>query len=62
MWEDPIVNETRRIRREIEAECGNDFEELARRAVQVQQQYPDKVVSQPSGLKEERTTISATRV
>jgi len=34
MWIDPVVEEVRRIRLEIEAECHNDFDELFAQAVQ----------------------------
>jgi len=62
MWEDPIVKETRRIRREIEAEWGNDFAKIAAKAVEIQKRYTDKVISQPSGLQEERAPVSVNRV
>lgn len=62
MWEDPIVEETRRIRREIEAECGDDFEEITAKAVEVQKRYRDKLVSRSSGLKEEEAPVSVNRV
>ena len=34
MWTDPVVEEVRRIRLEIETECHNDFDELLAQAVQ----------------------------
>jgi len=34
MWIDPVVEEVRKIRLEIEAECHNNFDELFAQAVQ----------------------------
>ena len=38
MWEDPIVNEVRQQRLALEAEAGNDWEEIIARAVEFQRQ------------------------
>lgn len=62
MWEDPIIKETRKIRREIESECGNDFEEIVKRAIEIQKRYSKRVVSKPSGLNKEREPVSVDRV
>jgi thiamine phosphate synthase YjbQ (UPF0047 family) len=42
MWKDPIVEEIRQIRLEIEAECHHDFEEIFRQATLVQEKYAHK--------------------
>jgi hypothetical protein len=34
MWNDPVIEEIRRIRLEIEAECHHDFDELLAQAIQ----------------------------
>jgi len=39
MWIDPVVEEVRRIRLEIEAECHNDFDELLAQAVQATKMF-----------------------
>jgi hypothetical protein len=38
MWEDPIVKEVRRIRKEIEEECDNDFRKIYEYALQIQEE------------------------
>jgi len=45
MWEDPIVDEVRRARLEIEKECEEDFERIYVRAVEVQNKAGAKLVS-----------------
>ena len=47
MWEDPIVAEVRRVRREIEEECKGDFENIHVRALEVQQKFAGKLVLRP---------------
>ncbi|MBI1748176.1 MAG: hypothetical protein HYR55_16555 [Acidobacteria bacterium] len=47
MWKDPIVEEVRKIRQEIEAECENDFEKIFRLAMARQQRYGGKLVPSP---------------
>ena len=44
-WKDPIVEEVRTIRKEIERECHDDMKEIYRRAVKLQQQLSDKLVT-----------------
>jgi hypothetical protein len=46
MWEDPIVEEVRQARLEIEQECGNDFRKIYERALEIQKQLAEKRVSQ----------------
>lgn len=45
MWNDPIVEETRMIRREIESECDNDFDRLAAKASEIQKRYGERLVT-----------------
>jgi hypothetical protein len=54
MSRDPIVEEVRRIRRQIEAECDNDPQKLYDHMIDVQRKYKDRLVSRaPKRLKEE---------
>jgi hypothetical protein len=50
MWKDPIVEEVRKIRHEIEAESGDDFERIFSSAMEIQKQYKDRLVSRPEQL------------
>jgi hypothetical protein len=47
MWKDPIVEEIHAIRLKIEAECEGDFTKIFARAAKIQEQYKDRVVSDP---------------
>jgi hypothetical protein len=47
MRKDPIVDEVRRARLEIEKECEEDFELIHARAVEVQKRAPAKLISRP---------------
>ena len=47
MWQDPIVDEVRRARLEIEKECGEDFARIYARALDVQKNASGKLVSRP---------------
>jgi hypothetical protein len=47
MWQDPIVEEIRDIRRKIELECGNDFDEIFAQAIKLQKKLANRVVSKP---------------
>ena len=47
MWQDPIVDEVRRARLEIEKECEDDFARIYARAVEVQEKATAKLVSRP---------------
>jgi hypothetical protein len=51
MWQDPIVDEVRRARIEIEKECEEDFALIYARAVEVQKKTPAKLVSRPGTVK-----------
>jgi len=57
MWEDPIVEEVRKVRHEIEAENGDDFERIFSSAIEIQNQYTDRVVSRPKHLADEEAML-----
>lgn len=57
MWEDPIVNEVRRARLEIEKECEGDFDQIYNRALEVQKKSASKLVARPNAAK---TTMTET--
>ena len=44
MTKDPIVEEVRKVRKQIEAECGNDWDKLTARFQRVQKEWPGKIV------------------
>ncbi len=49
MWEDPIVEEVRQARLEIERECGGDFRKIYERALEIQRKIAaEKRVSDSS--------------
>lgn len=47
MWNDPIVDEVRRARLEIEKECDEDFALIYARALEVQKKAAARLVSRP---------------
>ena len=51
MWNDPIVDEVRRARLEIEKECEDDFALIYKRAVEVQKNSGARLVSRPGTAK-----------
>ena len=51
MWNDPIVDEVRRARLEIEKECEEDFALIYARALEVQKNAAAKLVSRPGKAK-----------
>jgi hypothetical protein len=48
MWKDPIVEEIRRIRLNIEAECDNDFDKIFAQAIEAQEKLANRLVSKPA--------------
>jgi len=48
MWKDPIVEEIRRIRSNIEAECDNDFDKIFAQAIEAQEKLANRLVSKPA--------------
>jgi hypothetical protein len=58
MWKDPIVDEVRRARLEIEKECEEDFAQIYERALAVQKKVTAKLVSNPvEKTQEDRATV-----
>jgi hypothetical protein len=51
MKNDPMVDEIRRNRLEIEEECQGDFEQIYERALEVQKKVAHKVISHPNPSK-----------
>jgi hypothetical protein len=47
MLKDLIIEEIRATRLKIEAECDGDFAKITARALKIQEQYKDQVVSDP---------------
>ena len=45
MWEDPIVEEVRKHRREIEEECNGDFSVISFKAKELEKKLKDRLVS-----------------
>jgi hypothetical protein len=45
MWKDPIVEEVRKIRCQIEEECGGDSSRILARAMALQSQFQARLVS-----------------
>jgi len=50
MWEDTIVSELQKIRKEIETECGNDPDRIFERALERQKKYIGKLVPPPQRI------------
>ena len=53
MWQDPIVDEVRRARLEIEKECEDDFARIYERALAVQKKVAGKLIPSPADKKQE---------
>ena len=60
MWKDPIVDEVRRARIEIEKECEEDFAQIYARALAVQKKVTARLVSNP--VEKEREDQAAVEV
>ena len=58
MWEDPIVEEVRQTRREIEAEARNDIETIFAKALETQKRYAGRLVSCPSSVSGDEEVLS----
>ena len=52
MWKDPIVEELRKQRLKIEADCGNDFHKIFEQAMKTQQKFATRLISKPALQKE----------
>ena len=57
MWEDPIVEEVRKVRHEIEAENAGDFDRIFASAIEIQNQYKDRIVSRPKNVADEEEML-----
>jgi hypothetical protein len=57
MWKDPIVEEVRKIRHEIEMENEDDFGRIFSSAIEIQKRYQDRVVSRPKNLTNEEEKL-----
>lgn len=58
MWKDPIVEEIRDIRLNIEAECDHNFDKIFARAIEVQEKLAHRLVSKPASQFAEQVTRS----
>ncbi len=47
MWTDPIVEEVRKHRKEIEKACDNDFDKLYKRIKEREKKYQNRLVTEP---------------
>lgn len=47
MWEDPIVADVRRVRRELDAASGGSFAELYAQALKIQADVTERLVHTP---------------
>lgn len=45
MWKDPIVEEVRKHRREIESECNEDYSQLFAKAKEIEKKMKARLVS-----------------
>ena len=61
MSRDYIVDEVRRIREEIAAECGYDFKRLAERHRKIAREWPGKVVTKEELLRGRRAGTTTPR-
>ncbi len=52
MWKDPIVEEIRAIRLEIEAECDHNFGKIFARAIETQKKLQEKNLTEDEILKD----------
>ena len=57
MWKDPIVEEVRKIRHEIEAENDDDFERIFSSAIEIQKQFKNREISRPKSLTAEEEEL-----
>ncbi len=48
MWKDHIVEEIRKIRLKIEAECDNNFDKIFAQAIETQEKLANRLVSKPA--------------
>lgn len=59
MWTDPIVEEVRKHRKEIEKDCDNDFDKIFKRIKEREKKYQNRLVIEPIFVvKEKDKTIA----
>jgi hypothetical protein len=58
VWQDPIVEEVRKQRLKIEAECGNDFDRIFKQAMKIQKKFANRLISKPALQKKSTETTS----
>lgn len=56
MWEDPIVEEIRKIRLKIESECDNDFDKILAQAAKMQKKLSNRLVRKSTDNSQKLTT------
>ena len=56
MWKDPIVEEIRTIRLEIEAECDHNFGKIFAQAIETQKKLNNRLVSKPASQSQKKVT------
>ena len=56
MWKDPIVEEIRKQRLKIESDCGNDFGNIFKMAMKIQEKITSGLVSKPALRRPTETT------
>ncbi len=54
MWKDPIVEEIRAIRLEIEAECDHNFGKIFAQAIETQKKLNNRLVSKPASQSQKK--------
>jgi hypothetical protein len=62
VWKDPIVEEVRAIRKQIEEECDNDFDKLRAEAKKIEEEFKDRVVSRARPFRYRELPENATKV
>lgn len=60
MWKDPIVEEVRKHRREIELECNGNYSLLFAKAKEIEKSFKGRLVSKASKKRaKERSKVTA---
>ncbi len=58
MWNDPIVEEVRQARLQIESECDFDIEKIYARGLELQKKLQQKLITQPLGTEKKLKTYA----
>lgn len=56
MSDDPVLDEVRRVRREISQEHGNDTRRLVEHYLEYQKQFRDRLRPPPEGARDQETS------